>query len=77
MRVFLAGGVPEVMLHLREVGLLDLDVLTVAGVTLGESLEWWETSERRDGSATCARGEPTASIPRTSSCHLRERASAD
>jgi xylonate dehydratase len=47
VQVFLAGGVPEVMLHLREAGLLNLDVLTVAGCTLGESLEWWEQSERR------------------------------
>ena len=29
VRVFLAGGVPEVMLHLRELGLLELDALTV------------------------------------------------
>ena len=36
VRVFLAGGVPEVMLHLRELGLLDLDVLTVTGEPLGE-----------------------------------------
>ncbi|HVU89291.1 MAG TPA: YjhG/YagF family D-xylonate dehydratase [Pirellulales bacterium] len=47
VRVFLAGGVPEVMLHLRALGLLDLGVLTVAGVTLGESLDWWEKSDRR------------------------------
>jgi putative YjhG/YagF family dehydratase len=47
VQVFLAGGVPEVMLHLRDAGLLDLDVLTVAGCTLGESLQWWEQSERR------------------------------
>jgi len=47
VQVFLAGGVPEMMLHLRELGLLDLGVLTVAGCTLGESLEWWETSSRR------------------------------
>ncbi|MEO8428576.1 MAG: YjhG/YagF family D-xylonate dehydratase [Verrucomicrobiota bacterium] len=47
VRVFLAGGVPEVMLHLRRLGLLDLNVLTVAGRTLGEVLNWWETSERR------------------------------
>jgi xylonate dehydratase len=46
-QVFLAGGVPEVMLHLRKAGLLDLSVLTVSGHTLGESLEWWEGSERR------------------------------
>lgn len=47
VRVFLAGGVPEVMLHLRELDLLDLSVLTVSGDTLGASLEWWENSERR------------------------------
>ncbi len=47
VRVFLAGGVPEVMLHLRRLGLLDTDVLTVTGRTLGENLDWWETSERR------------------------------
>jgi len=47
VRVFLAGGVPEVMLHLRALGLLDLDVLTAAGITLGEVLSWWERSERR------------------------------
>ncbi len=47
VRVFLAGGVPEVMLHLRELGLLDLNVMTVAGETLAAALEWWETSERR------------------------------
>jgi putative YjhG/YagF family dehydratase len=48
VRAFLAGGVPEVMLHLRRLGLLDLDVLTVSGERLGRVLEWWETSERRD-----------------------------
>ena len=47
VRVFLAGGVPEVMLHLRELGLLQLDVLTAAGQSLGEMLRWWETSPRR------------------------------
>ncbi len=47
VRVFLAGGVPEVMLHLRELGLLDTSVLTVAGVPLQEALDWWATSERR------------------------------
>ena len=47
VQVFLAGGVPEVMLHLRDLGLLHDDVLTVAGVTLGEMLDWWETSDRR------------------------------
>jgi putative YjhG/YagF family dehydratase len=47
VRMFLAGGVPEVMLHLRAMGLLELDALTVSGKTVGEVLEWWEQSERR------------------------------
>ncbi len=47
LRVYLAGGVPEVMLHLRELGLLELDALTVSGMTLGEVLRWWEQSPRR------------------------------
>jgi len=47
VRVFLAGGVPEVMLHLRRAGLLELDVLTVSGDTLGRVLDWWEGSDRR------------------------------
>jgi putative YjhG/YagF family dehydratase len=47
VRVFLAGGVPEVMLHLRALGLLDLDALTVSGACLGDVLDAWEASERR------------------------------
>jgi putative YjhG/YagF family dehydratase len=47
VRVFLAGGVPEVMRHLRCLGLLDASVLTASGLTLGEVLDAWETSERR------------------------------
>jgi len=47
VRVFLAGGVPEVMLHLRRLGLLDANALTVTGRTLGENLDGWEKSERR------------------------------
>jgi len=47
VQVFLAGGVPEVMLHLRGLGLLKLDTHTVNGSTLGEALEEWEHSERR------------------------------
>jgi putative YjhG/YagF family dehydratase len=47
VRLFLAGGVPEVMLHLRELGLLKLEALTVTGKTLGENLNEWEHSERR------------------------------
>ncbi|HET9856074.1 MAG TPA: YjhG/YagF family D-xylonate dehydratase [Methylomirabilota bacterium] len=47
VRVFLAGGVPEVMLHLRRRGLLDETCLTVTGEALGRALDWWEASERR------------------------------
>jgi len=47
VQVFMAGGVPEVMLHLRRMGLLHLDVLTVTGEKLGAVLDWWEASDRR------------------------------
>jgi putative YjhG/YagF family dehydratase len=47
VQVFLAGAVPEVMLHLRREGLIDTRVLTASGSTLGEVLDDWEKSERR------------------------------
>jgi putative YjhG/YagF family dehydratase len=47
VRVFLAGGVPEVMLHLRRLKLLDGNCLTVSGEPLDRVLDWWEQSERR------------------------------
>lgn len=47
VRVFLAGGVPEVMLHLAGLGLLDTSVLTVTGKRLSEILDAWEKSPRR------------------------------
>ena len=47
VQVFLAGGVPEAMLALREAGLLDENVRTVSGETLGACLDWWRESERR------------------------------
>ncbi len=47
VRMFLAGGVPEVMLHLRDPGLLKLDALTATGKPLGDVLDWWESSDRR------------------------------
>jgi putative YjhG/YagF family dehydratase len=47
VRVFLAGGVPEVMLHLRRLGLIEEDCLSASGETLGRVLDWWERSERR------------------------------
>src|SRR5262249_28042357 len=48
VRVFLAGGVPEVMLHLRDLDLLDLSCVTASGETLGKVLDWWQKSERRN-----------------------------
>lgn len=47
VQVFLAGAVPEVMLHLRTAGLLECNVRTVTGASLDENLNWWEQSERR------------------------------
>lgn len=47
VQVFLAGGVPEVMLHLRRAGLLETKALTSSGLTVDEALDWWEHSERR------------------------------
>ncbi|MBT4126367.1 MAG: YjhG/YagF family D-xylonate dehydratase [Chloroflexi bacterium] len=46
-QLYAAGGVPEVMLHLRKLGLIDTSVLTATGQTLEENLNWWEDSERR------------------------------
>jgi putative YjhG/YagF family dehydratase len=50
VQVFLAGGVPEVMLKLREAGLLNVNVLTVTGEKLDTVLDWWAESERRSAS---------------------------
>jgi xylonate dehydratase len=47
VQVFLAGAVPEVMLHLRRLDLLDLTVMTASGSSLGEVLEAWESCDRR------------------------------
>lgn len=47
VRAFLAGGVPEAMLRLRPLNILDESVLTVTGETLKDVLDWWEQSERR------------------------------
>ncbi len=47
IHVFLAGAVPEVMLHLRRAGLLETKALTVSGMTLDQQLDEWESSERR------------------------------
>ncbi len=47
VRVFLAGGVPEVMLHLRRLGVIHEEAMTVCGQSWGEVLDWWEQSPRR------------------------------
>jgi putative YjhG/YagF family dehydratase len=47
VQAYMAGGVPEVMLHLRDLGLLDTSVRTVTGETLDTVLDWWSQSERR------------------------------
>jgi len=47
VRAFLAGGVPEVMLQLRRLDLLDLNVVTVSGERLSKLLDWWQASQRR------------------------------
>ncbi len=47
VRAFLAGGVPEVMIHLDSLGLLDTSVRTATGLTLRENLAHWLASERR------------------------------
>ena len=44
---FLAGGVPELMLKLRELDLLELNAVTCTGKSLGENLDAWQRSERR------------------------------
>ena len=67
VRVFLAGGVPEVMLHLRELGLLDETCLTATGEPLGAVLDWWETVRAPPAAPRAACTSATASIPTTSS----------
>jgi putative YjhG/YagF family dehydratase len=47
VQVFMAGGVPEVMLHLRRLGLLDTSVSTASGGSLDAQLDAWESSDRR------------------------------
>ena len=47
VRLFLAGGVPEVAWHLRELGLLKAEARTVSGMTWNELLDRWHDSDRR------------------------------
>ncbi len=47
VQLYLAGGVPEIMLHLRDLGVLDLSAKTVTGETVDANLNWWAESDRR------------------------------
>jgi len=47
IRLFLAGGVPEVAWHLRELGLFRGDAKTVLGISWNEILDSWHSSPRR------------------------------
>ena len=47
VRLFLAGGVPEVAWHLRELGLLKAEARTVAGFSWNELLDHWHSCDRR------------------------------
>ncbi|MEP7352942.1 MAG: YjhG/YagF family D-xylonate dehydratase [Acidobacteriota bacterium] len=47
IQVFLAGGVPEVLLHLRRAGLLETGAKTASGMTMDAQLDAWQDSERR------------------------------
>lgn len=46
-QLYAAGAVPEVMLHLRKLGLLNTNVTTATGQSLEENLNWWKESNRR------------------------------
>src|SRR5256886_535397 len=80
VQVFMAGGVPEVMLHLRRMGLLHGDVLTATGDTLDTTLDWWSASERRraararlDGAAVSPLGQARRPPHRRSLFRVLER----
>jgi len=47
IRLFLAGGVPEIMWHLRELGIAKCECKTVTGMTWNEILDRWKDSPRR------------------------------
>lgn len=51
VNAFMAGGVPEVMLHLRSLGLLHEDVMTVTGSTLKETSTGGSTPNGVSGSS--------------------------
>ncbi len=65
VRVFLAGGVPEVMLHLRDLGLLDLVGADRVGRTLGDSARLVGSTRSGGGASASSCASATASIPTT------------
>src|SRR5438093_10843318 len=62
VQVFMAGGVPEVMLHLRRMGLLHGDVLTATGDTLDATRRSPPRSGISPGGNT-SRSSPTVAFP--------------
>jgi putative YjhG/YagF family dehydratase len=52
VRLFMAGGVPEIMWHLRELGIAKCDCKTVTGRTWHEILDRWHDSPRRESLRT-------------------------
>ena len=48
VQLYLAGGVPEIMLHLREMGAVNTGCMTVCGKTWDEILDAWKGSSRRE-----------------------------
>jgi putative YjhG/YagF family dehydratase len=47
VRAYLAGGVPEVLVHLRALDLIDESAATVVGAPVGRVIDAWTKSERR------------------------------
>ena len=79
VRVFLAGGVPETMLHLRELGLLDTSALTAAGISLDEALDAWRrgSARRRAVQAVAGRARDGVDPDDVTPVPRRGRRSAD
>ena len=76
VQVFMAGGVPEVMCHLRAAGLLNTDALTVAPVTNWMPCSIGGRAATGGDSRASGCGKMMASTPMMSSCRRRERGRA-
>jgi len=84
VQVFLAGGVPEVMLHLRREGLLETSVLTASGMTLagsccdgssGIARVWTRTTSSFRHRLQRGAASPPRSASRVATWRLRGRSS--